>query len=63
MAGRTLPASLCHLILRHLHFYLISTLKFIDDFAFNTTEKPRKPYGSGVSYAWTQRTFRYSIYN
>jgi hypothetical protein len=26
------------------------------------TEKPRKPYGSGVSYVWTQCTLRYSIY-
>ena len=22
---------------------------------FHPTEKPRKPYGSGVSYVWTQR--------
>lgn len=29
---------------------------------FHTTEKPRKPYGSGVSYAWTQCTLRYSIF-
>ena len=29
---------------------------------FCSTEKPRKPYGSGVSYAWTQCTLRYSIY-
>ena len=29
---------------------------------FYTTEKPRKPYGSGVSYVWTQCTLRYSIY-
>lgn len=26
------------------------------------TEKPRKPYGSGASYAWTQCIFRYSIF-
>ena len=29
---------------------------------FSLTEKPRKPYGSGVSYAWTQCIFRYSIF-
>ena len=29
---------------------------------FCSTEKPRKPCGSGVSYVWTQCTLRYSIY-
>ena len=29
---------------------------------FYSTEKPRKPCGSGVSYVWTQCTLRYSIY-
>ena len=24
-----------------------------EQIALSTTEKPRKPYGSGVSYAWT----------
>ena len=30
---------------------------------FSSTEKPRKPFGSGASYAWTQCTVRYTLYN
>ena len=29
---------------------------------FSPTEKPRKPYGSGVSYVWTQRYLAITIY-
>lgn len=43
-------------------FSILFVIIFRTFIYFQATEKPRKPYGSGVSYVWTQCTLRYSIY-
>ena len=42
-------------------WFLISQFLFLSNYC-NATEKPRKPYGSGVSYVWTQCYLAITIY-
>ena len=44
------------------HFSILFVIISHSFIYFHATEKPRKPYGSGVSYVWTQCTLRYSIF-
>ena len=55
------PGSRDRVIIHRLRFNLFA-IPYSCIQIFHITEKPRKPYGSGVSYVWTQRTLRYSIY-
>ena len=48
------------------HIFLTNEFDFLSkiykQFFFNVSEKPRKPFGSGASYAWTQCYLTITIY-